>query len=144
MNPSTECVLTPDTIKPKGISPNSLFPLLLLNEVFLHMITPAPKLQDLDQLRSFVNGTLCENGQLEVGEFAMTERLLTRSSDPCGMYFCVHGPRSVKLTAIWETDNNRVLFYDCAGERFLESPVGNQNRLTEDLCNEQTRVVNAN
>ena len=107
------------------------------------MITPAPKLQDLDQLRSFVNGTLCQNGQLEVGEFAMTERLLTRSSDPCGMYFCVHGPRSVKLTAIWETDNNRVLFYDCAGERFLESPVGNRNRLTEDLSHEQTRVVEA-
>ncbi len=121
----------------------SSFPPHLLHKVFLHMITPAPKLQDLDQLRSFVNGTLCDNGQLEVGQFAMTERLLTRASDPCGMYFCVHGPRSVKLTAIWETDNNRVLFYDCAGERFLESPVGNQTRLTEDLCKEQTRVVNA-
>jgi len=107
------------------------------------MITPAPKLQDLDQLRSFVNGTLCQNGQLEVGEFAMTERLLMRSNDPCGMYFCVHGPRSVQLTAIWETDNNRVLFYDCAGERFLESPVGNRNRLTEDLCHERARVLDA-
>ena len=42
------------------------FPPCLLNEVLLHMITPAPKLQDLDQLRSFVNGTLCQNGQLEV------------------------------------------------------------------------------
>ena len=107
------------------------------------MITPAPQLQDLDQLRNFVNGTLCNNGQLEVGQFTMTERLLTRFNDPCGMYFCVHGPRSVKLTAIWETDNNRVLFYDCAGERFLESPVVNANRLKEDLCEEKDRIRDA-
>ena len=107
------------------------------------MITPAPKLQDLDQLRIFVNEMLCENGQLEVGEFAMTERLLTRFNDPCGMYFCVHGPRSVKLTAIWETDNNRVLFYDCAGERFLESPVTEGNRLSNDLRSEKGRVLAA-
>ena len=105
------------------------------------MITPAPKLQDLDQLRSFVNGMLCKNGQLETGEFVMTERLLTRFNDPCGMYFCVHGPRSVKLTAIWETDNNRVLFYDCTGGRFLESPVAAAERLKEDLSDEKERVL---
>ena len=66
---------------------------------------------------------------------------MTRFNDPCGMYFCVHGPRSVKLTAIWETDNNRVLFYDCAGERFLESPVVNANRLKDDLCEEKDRLL---
>ena len=108
------------------------------------MITPAPKLQGLNDLRHFVNGTLCDNGQLEMGQFVMTERLLTRFRDPCGMYFCVHGPRSVKLTAIWETDNNRVLFYDCAGERFLESPVTNSDQLKADLCDERERVLDAN
>ena len=37
---------------------------------------------------------------------------------PCGMFFCLHGPRSVKLTAIWETQRNTVLFYGSSGERF--------------------------
>ncbi len=48
----------------------------------------------------------------------MTERILTRSGKPCGIYFSLHGPRSVKLTAIWETEKNTVLFYASTGERF--------------------------
>jgi hypothetical protein len=43
------------------------------------------------------------------------------------MFFCLHGPRAVKFSAIWETDRNQVLFYDSNGERFqktqlLEAP----------------------
>ena len=48
----------------------------------------------------------------------MTERILLRSGAPCGIYFCLHGPRSVKFTAIWETDRNTILFYNSNGERF--------------------------
>ncbi len=48
----------------------------------------------------------------------MTERILVRGGKPCGIYFCLHGPRSVQVTAIWETDRNTVLFYNCSGERF--------------------------
>jgi hypothetical protein len=33
------------------------------------------------------------------------------------MYFCLHGPRAVHLTAIWETDRNTILFYGSRGER---------------------------
>jgi hypothetical protein len=33
------------------------------------------------------------------------------------MFFCLHGPRSIKLTAVWETDGNTVLFYGSTGER---------------------------
>jgi len=36
------------------------------------------------------------------------------------MYFCLHGPRAVKFTAIWETDRNQILFYGSTGERFLK------------------------
>lgn len=34
------------------------------------------------------------------------------------MFFCLHGPRSLKVTAIWETENNTILFYDSTGQRF--------------------------
>jgi len=57
----------------------------------------------------------------------MTRKILVRGGKPCGIYFCLHGPRGVKFTAIWETDRNCVLFYGCGGERFqktqlLEAP----------------------
>ncbi len=51
----------------------------------------------------------------------MTERILVRGGRPCGILFCLHGPRAVKLTAIWETDRNSVLFYSATGERMQRS-----------------------
>ena len=79
---------------------------------------PEPlEVQHLDDLRRLVETTLCAQNELEVGAFTMTERVLLRSGSPCGMYFCIHGPRSVKLTAIWETDKNSILFYNSAGQR---------------------------
>jgi len=75
------------------------------------------EIQDLDDLRRFVHTTLCEQNQLEKGAFEVTERILVRGRQPCGIFFCLHGPRSVKLTAIWETERNTILFYGSSGER---------------------------
>lgn len=75
------------------------------------------RIDDLDDLRQYVHTTICQHNELEVNAFAVTERILIRRGRPCGMFFCVHGPRSVKLTAIWETDRNTVLFYGSAGQR---------------------------
>ncbi len=33
------------------------------------------------------------------------------------MYFCLEGPRALRLTAIWETDRNTILFYGSCGRR---------------------------
>lgn len=79
--------------------------------------TPDP-LQNLNELREFVQKTLCDHNQLEPGAFPITERILIRAGRPCGIYFCLHGPRSVKFSAIWETDRNSILFYGATGERF--------------------------
>jgi len=81
------------------------------------MLTSERQIQSLDDLRNYVNETLCDFGQLEPDAFRMTERTLVRAGKPCGIYFCLHGPRSVKFSAIWETERNRVLFYDSSGER---------------------------
>ncbi|HEY1065243.1 MAG TPA: hypothetical protein VGE52_04010 [Pirellulales bacterium] len=56
--------------------------------------------------------------QLEPDAFTITERLLTRKGKPCGMYFCLHGPRMVKFSAVWETESHTILFYGPTGERF--------------------------
>lgn len=81
------------------------------------MLDDSPRINDLDDLRTYIHETICKNNELEVDAFAMTERILVRSGRPCGLYFCLHGPRAVKLTAIWETDRNSVLFYSATGER---------------------------
>ena len=79
------------------------------------------QISNLEALRDFVNETLCEHYELKLDAFEMTERVLRRGGRPCGMYFCLHGPRAVKFTAIWETDRNRILFYGSTGERFLKT-----------------------
>ena len=81
------------------------------------MMAPALDIQTVQDLRNYIYENICEHNELEPGIFQMTERLLTRGGKQCGVFFCLYGPRSVRLTAIWETDGNSVLFYDSAGER---------------------------
>ena len=85
------------------------------------MISQPFEIKDVEGLRFYVQQMLCELNELEVGAFPMTERILVRRGAPCGMYFCLHGPRSVKLTAIWETDRNTLLFYNSTGERVCKT-----------------------
>jgi hypothetical protein len=78
-------------------------------------------LQTLDELRAYVNETLCLYDNLEVGAFSFTERILVRAGRPCGILFRLHGPRAVQFLAIWETDENTILFYNSSGERFQKT-----------------------
>lgn len=83
------------------------------------MLTTHPvTIETLSELREFVNEVLCEHHQLELDAFPMTERILVRADRPCGIYFCLHGPRQVKFSAIYETQGNTILFYGSNGERF--------------------------
>lgn len=82
------------------------------------MLTTTERLRDLDGLRNYVNRALCEHDNFVPGAFGVTERILVRGNQPCGIFFCLHGPRSVKVTAVWETENNSILFYNSTGERF--------------------------
>jgi hypothetical protein len=91
------------------------------------MLTRFHQINDMEELREYVNETFCNRYQLQIGAFPMTERVLVRGGKPCGIFFCLHGPRSVKFSAIWETEQNQILFYDSNGERFqktqlLEAP----------------------
>jgi hypothetical protein len=81
------------------------------------MLEPRLQLDNLNDLRTFVHETLCHQHELQPGAFPVTERILVRGKRPCGILFCLHGPRSVHLTAIWETDRNTILFYNSSGER---------------------------
>ncbi len=92
------------------------------------------QIRDLNDLRQYVHHTLCEQNELEPSAFDITERILVRRQKPCGMFFCLHGPRSVKLTAIWETDRNTILFYSSSGERTHKTQLVHAPKLVEALC----------
>lgn len=93
-------------------------PKLPSKEISPHMPRSVQRIQTLNELRHYVNTTLCEHEQLEYGAFRFSERILMRGGRACGLYFCLHGPRAVRFSAIWETDSNTILFYSSTGERF--------------------------
>ena len=98
------------------------------------MLTSTERLHNLESLREYVNKVLCEFDQFEIGAFRMTERLLVRGNRPCGIFFCLHGPRSVKVTAVWETESNTILFYSSTGERFQRTRLMNAPRLEREVA----------
>lgn len=75
-----------------------------------------------EMICNFVREELCERNELEVDAFEMSHRALKRSGEPCGYYFCVHGPRSVKLTAVWDFQKRAIYFYDSLGRRTASRP----------------------
>jgi hypothetical protein len=81
------------------------------------MTVPRVPVHNLSELRQYVQSTLCHHNELEIGAYHVTERILVRNNQPCGLFFCLHGPRSVKLTAIWELERNTILFYGSDGQR---------------------------
>jgi hypothetical protein len=80
-------------------------------------------------LRAYVQRMLCEQNELEENVFPTTEKILVRRGQACGIFFCLHGPRSVKFTAIWETDRNTILFYASSGERLHKTQLANSPSL---------------
>ncbi|QDV63614.1 hypothetical protein [Crateriforma conspicua] len=81
------------------------------------MIGFSPSKIDLDRLRMLVEHRLCELGHLETQQFPLTMREVIRGGNRCGFYFCLHGPRSVKLTAICDLKRKSILYYGPDGIR---------------------------
>ena len=74
-----------------------------------------------EELRNYVHETLCEHDVLEPATSPLSQSLITRRGQACGLFFLVRGPRSVKLYAVWAGDENRILFYDSTGVRYAET-----------------------
>lgn len=93
------------------------------------MMTCSHQVTNLSSLREFVELTLSEHYLLEIGAYNLSERILWRGTKPCGIFFCLHGPRSTRFSAIWEMDRNRILFYGPGGERFQKTQLPEALRL---------------
>ncbi|TWT50587.1 hypothetical protein Pla22_33300 [Rubripirellula amarantea] len=86
------------------------------------MIGLTPKSMDFATLCVQIEERLCEIGSLISGQFPMTQREVIRAGKVAGVYFCVHGPRSVKLTAICDFHKKQVIFYGSDGIRRESMP----------------------
>ena len=75
-------------------------------------------IRSLNDLRNFIHQTLCDKENLLEDQFQMTEMQLSRRGRDCGLQFSLHGPRSVRLGAIWAADLNTIYFYDARGNRY--------------------------
>jgi len=84
-------------------------------------------------LKYFVYRTLCHDHDLLLNAFPTSEMVLKKSDDKCcGIMFCLHGPRAVKFSAIWEKENNRVLFYGPTGKRYSQVDLRDNEIAIED------------
>jgi hypothetical protein len=77
-------------------------------------------IRTLDDLRLYIHQTLCQKENLLADQFSMTEMILIRRGRDCGLQFSLQGPRSVRLGAIWASDQNMIYFYDAQGERYAK------------------------
>ena len=78
-----------------------------------------------EDLRNFIHLALCRKENLLEHHFPMTEIELKRQGRDCGSQFILHGPRSVKLSAVWDRKLNEVLLYDAVGKRFARIRIPN-------------------
>ncbi len=84
----------------------------------MHIVASLPTVEDL---RRHVLQVLCSRDQLDPSQTPLQVALITRRGKTCGLFFQVQGPRLLKTYAVWAGEENRILFYDSTGARFLET-----------------------
>lgn len=99
--------------------------------------TTIDSINSLSDLKYFVYQTLCKDHDLLLNSFPTTETVLKQGNNArCGLMFCLHGPRAVKFSAIWEKSHNRILFYGPNGKRYLQVELRNGDMELENQLSE--------
>ena len=78
-------------------------------------------LPTLSELCHYVLNILCRHDNLDPSQTLMQQAIITRHGRPCGLFFQIQGPRLLKNYAIWAGEEDRILYYNCAGERVAET-----------------------
>ncbi|MBY0525973.1 MAG: hypothetical protein K2R98_21445 [Gemmataceae bacterium] len=85
------------------------------------MHTNVASLPKVEDVRRHVLQTLCRHDNLEPSQTPLFQGLIKRAGKPCGLFFQIQGPRMLKTYAVWAGEEDRILFYDCTGQRFAET-----------------------
>lgn len=100
--------------------------LLMLHELPTDRPTPntdtmsdiVPGIRTIDELRSFIQATLCLKENLLLEQSKLRQAPLVKQGKLCGFQFSVQGPRQVRLGAVWASEHNDIYFYDTRGNRY--------------------------
>ena len=87
------------------------------------------RFDSLEELCRFVANTLAALENLKPEHLKFTDEVLFRQGTPCGMHFCLYGPRELMLSAVWETETNSILFYGCNGDRLQRTALSAAPRI---------------
>ncbi|MBI3822652.1 MAG: hypothetical protein HY289_08230 [Planctomycetes bacterium] len=78
-------------------------------------------LPTLTDLCEYVLNALCRHDNLDPEQTLLQQSIITRHGTPCGLFFQAQGPRLLRNYAIWAGEENRILYYNCNGERVAET-----------------------
>lgn len=74
----------------------------------------------VEELAAFVHQVLCDKDALDPAQTPLFRTPLKKGTRICGLVFHVQGPRLLRTSAVWSTDEDRVIFYDSTGIRFRD------------------------
>ena len=69
------------------------------------------------ELHAYVHDALCERENLLADQFRTVAAPLTRAGRACGCQYTLLGPRSVRLSAVWDAGKNCLFLFDATGAR---------------------------
>ena len=95
-----------------------------------------PGIRTIDELRSYVQTTLCQKENLLLEQSKLRQAPLVKQGKMCGFQFSVLGPRQVRLGAVWASDHNDIYFYDTRGNRYHKVHLPEQITLSEAVASE--------
>lgn len=72
----------------------------------------------MNELERFMIEGLCNHERLDQQQVRVHRSALRRGSMIVGLVVRVEGPRLMRSQALWIEQENRVLFYNSAGQRF--------------------------
>ena len=70
------------------------------------------------ELEQFMLEQLCEQEKLDAAQVIRKRSVMRQGSEITGLIVRVEGPRLMRSQAIWAARENRLLFYNSAGQRF--------------------------
>jgi hypothetical protein len=92
------------------------------------------QIDSMQALRRYIHTALCDKEQLLEEQSLLVELPLFRTNQLCGIQFTLHGPRSVKLSAVWAADKNIVFLYDTRGERYAKIPLRSRFSIEQEAA----------
>lgn len=72
----------------------------------------------MNELEHFMIDGLCDHEKLDRLQVRIQRSVIRRGATIVGLVIRIEGPRLMRLQALWVEPENRVLFYNSAGQRF--------------------------